>query len=92
MKITKAQLKQMIKEEMKEGGFAGHYDKDRDYDWKVDAEISDKLVNAVLDMQEMHGDAYVIRLLREMANDIEKEMAAKDDPGSARDVANSPAL
>ena len=80
MKITKAQLKQMIKEELEEGGFAGHYDKDRDYDWKVDAEISDKLVNAVLDMQEMHGDAYVIRLLREMADDIEREMAATDGP------------
>jgi len=84
MKITKAQLKQLIKEELeatvKEGEFPYPDGTTRDYDWKVDAEISDKLVNAVLDMQEMHGDAYVIRLLREMANDIEKEMAAKDDP------------
>ena len=89
MKITKAQLKQMIKEELEATVKEGET---RDYDWKVDAEISDALVNAILDMQEMHGDAYVLRLLREMANDIEKEMAAKDDPGSARDVANSPAL
>ena len=80
MKITRSQLKQIIREELEEGGLAGHYDKDRDYDWKVDAEIEDKLVNAVLDLQEMHGDAYVVKMLREMANDIEKEMAAKDGP------------
>ena len=80
MKITRSQLKQIIREELEEGGLAGHYDKDRDYDWKVDAEIGDKLVNAVLDLQEMHGDAYVVKMLREMANDIEKEMAAKDGP------------
>ena len=78
MKITKAQLKQMIKEEfeatVKEG-------ETRDYDWKVDAEIGDKLVNAVLDLQELRGDAYVVKMLREMADDIEREaMAAKDDP------------
>ena len=78
MKITRSQLKQIIREELEEGGLAGHYDKDRDYDWKVDAEIGDKLVNAVLDLQELRGDAYVVKMLREMANDIEKEMAAKD--------------
>ena len=78
MKITRSQLKQTIREELEEGGLAGHYDKDRDYDWKVDAEIGDKLVNAVLDLQELRGDAYVVKMLREMANDIEKEMAAKD--------------
>ena len=92
MKITRSQLKQIIKEELEEGGLAGHYDKDRDYDWKADAEIGDKLVNAVLDLQELRGDAYAVKVLREMADDIEREMAAKDDPGSARDVANSPAL
>ena len=80
MKITRSQLKQIIREELEEGGLAGHYDKDRDYDWKVDAEIGDKLVNAVLDMQEMRGDAYVVKMLREMANDIEKEMAAEGAP------------
>ena len=82
MKITKNQLKQIIKEEfdatMKEGRFPFPDGTTRDYDWKVDTEIEDAFVNAVLDMQEMHGGAYVIRLLREMANDIEKEMAAKD--------------
>tara|TARA_Y100001963_G_C6401627_1_gene274333 strand:- start:122 stop:364 length:243 start_codon:yes stop_codon:yes gene_type:complete len=75
MKITKAKLKQIIKEEfeatVKEG-------ETRDYDWKVDAEISDALVNAILDMQEMHGDAYAVEVLRTMADDIEKEMAAKE--------------
>ena len=84
MKITKSQLKQIIKEEfdatMKEGRFPFPDGTTRDYDWKVDAEIEDKLVNAVLDLQEMHGDAYVAKTLREMANDIEKEMAAKDGP------------
>ena len=80
MKITRSQLKQIIREELEEGGLAGHYNKDRDYDWKMDAEIGDKLVNAVLDLQELRGDAYVVKMLREMANDIEKEMAAKDGP------------
>ena len=75
MKITKAQLKQMIKEELEATVKEGET---RDYDWKVDAEIGDKLVNAVLDLQELRGDAYAVKVLREMANDIEKEMAAKE--------------
>ena len=66
MKITKAQLKKLIKEELKEGGLAGHYDKDRDI------AVSDALVNAVLDMQEMRGDAYAVKTLREMADSIER--------------------
>ena len=74
MKITKTLLKQIIKEELEEGGFAGHYDKDRDI------AVSDSLVNAVLDMQEMRGDAYVVKMLREMADDIEREMTTKDSP------------
>ena len=80
MKITRSQLKQIIREELEEGGLAGHYDKDRDYDWKVDAEIGDKLVNAVLDLQELRGDAYVVKMLREMADDIEREATAADGP------------
>ena len=81
MKITKAKLKQLIKEELKEGGFPLSPDGSTlDYDWKVDAENSDALVNAVLDMQEIRGDAYAIRVLRTMADDIEREMAAKDAP------------
>ena len=65
---------------LKEGKFPFPDGTTRDYDWKVDAEIGDKLVNAVLDLQELRGDAYVVKMLREMANDIEKEMAAKDGP------------
>ena len=30
MKITKSQLKQIIKEELEEGGYAGHYIRDED--------------------------------------------------------------
>ena len=67
MKITKTLLKQIIKEELEEGGFAGH-------------SVSDALVNAVLDIQEMRGDAYAVKVLREMADDIEREMAATDGP------------
>ena len=74
MKITRSQLKQIIREELEEGGLAGHYDKDRDI------AVSDSLVNAVLDMQEMRGDAYVVKMLREMADDIEREMTTKDSP------------
>ena len=77
MKITKAKLKQIIKEELEEGGFPFPDGTTRDYDWKVDAEISDALVNAILDMQEMHGDAYAVKVLRTMADDIEREMATK---------------
>ena len=67
MKITKSQLKQIIKEELEEGGIAGH-------------SVSDALVNAVLDMQEMRGDAYAVKVLREMADDIEREATAADGP------------
>ena len=80
MKITRSQLKQIIREELEEGGLAGHYKKDRDYDWKVDAEIGDKLVNAVLDLQELRGDAYAVKVLREMADDIEREAMTSADP------------
>jgi len=66
MKITKTQLKQIIKEELEEGGFP-----------YPDSKYSDSLVNAVLDMQEIRGDAYAVRALRTMADDIEKEMAKK---------------
>ena len=71
MKITKSQLKQIIKEELKEGEFPYPDGTTRDYDWKVDAEIGDALVNAVLDLQELRGDAYAVRVLRTMADDIE---------------------
>ena len=74
MKITKTQLKQIIMEELEEGGLAGHYDKDRD------TAASDALVNAVLNMQEMRGDAYAVKVLREMADDIEREATAADGP------------
>ncbi len=80
MKITKTQLKQMIKEELEEGEFPYPDGTTRDYDWKVDTEIGDALVNAVLDLQELRGDAYAVRVLRTMADDIEREMAAKDGP------------
>ena len=71
MKITKTLLKQIIKEELEEGKFPFLDGTTRDYDWKVDAEIGDKLVNAVLDLQELRGDAYAVRVLRTMADDIE---------------------
>ena len=71
MKITKAKLKQIIKEELEESGFPYPDGTTRDYDWKVDAEIGDALVNAVLDLQELRGDAYAVRVLRTMADDIE---------------------
>ncbi len=67
MKITKNQLRRIIKEELEEGGFAGH-------------SASDALVNAVLDIQEMRGDAYVVKVLREMADDIEREAMTSADP------------
>jgi hypothetical protein len=74
MKITKAQLKQIIKEELKEGGFAGHYDKTQD------SQNSTELVNAVLSMQEIRGDEYTVKVLREMADDIEREAMTATGP------------
>ena len=76
MKITKAQLKQMIKEELEEGGLAGHYKRRT----PAEQESEDNLANAILDLQELRGDAYVVKMLREMADDIEREATAADGP------------
>ena len=59
MKITKAQLKQIIQEELERS-----------------VEVQDaetKLVNTVLDMQELLADVDVIKMLRQMADELEKE-------------------
>jgi len=65
MKLTKTQLKKIIKEELKEGAYAGHY-------IRGDADVSNDLANAVLDMQEMRGDEYTVKTLRGMADSIER--------------------
>ena len=59
MNITTAQLKQIIKEELERS-----------------VEVQDaetKLVNTVLDMQELLADVDVIKMLRQMADELEKE-------------------
>ena len=59
MKITTAQLKQIIQEELERS-----------------VEVQDaetKLVNTVLDMQELLADVDVIKMLRQMADELEKE-------------------
>ena len=59
MKISTAQLKQIIKEELERS-----------------VEVQDaetKLVNTVLDMQELLADVDVIKMLRQMADELEKE-------------------
>ena len=59
MRVTKEQLKQIIKEELERS-----------------VEVQDaetKLVNTVLDMQELLADVDVIRMLRQMADELEKE-------------------
>jgi len=59
MKITKTQLKQIIQEELERS-----------------VEVQDaetKLVNTVLDMQELLADVDVIKMLRQMADELEKE-------------------
>ena len=76
MKITKSQLKQIIMEELEEGGLAGHYKRRT----PAEQESEDNLVNAILDLQELRGDAYVVKMLREMADDIEREATAADGP------------
>ena len=59
MKITKTQLKQIIQEELERS-----------------VEVQDaetKLVNTVIDMQELLADVDVIKMLRQMADELEKE-------------------
>ena len=59
MKITTAQLKQIIKEEL-----------ERSVEVQ---EAETKLVNTVLDMQQLLADVDVIKMLRQMADELEKE-------------------
>ena len=59
MNITKNRLKQIIKEEL-----------ERSVEMQ-DAET--KLVNTVLDMQKLLDDMDVIKMLRQMADELEKE-------------------
>ena len=59
MKMTKTQLRQIIKEE---------------YEATMrEAAESDDLVNAVLDLQRTRGNEYAVKVLRELADDIERE-------------------
>ena len=62
MKITKSQLKNLIKEELEENYM---------YRSAAESESEDNLVNAVLDLQELRGDAYVVKVLKEMIMSIE---------------------
>ena len=59
MNITKTRLKQIIKEEL-----------ERSVEVQ---EAETKLVNTVLDMQELLADVDVIKMLRQMADELEKE-------------------
>jgi len=62
MKITKTQLKNLIKEELEENYM---------HRSAAESESEDNLVNAVLDLQELRGDAYVVKVLKEMIMSIE---------------------
>tara|TARA_Y100001938_G_scaffold106468_1_gene145296 strand:+ start:145 stop:342 length:198 start_codon:yes stop_codon:yes gene_type:complete len=62
MKITKTQLKQLIKEELEENIMGRS---------AAEVESENKLVNAVLDLQELRGGAYVVNVLKEMIMSIE---------------------
>ncbi len=63
MKITKTQLRNLIKEELEENYM---------YRSAAESESEDNLVNAVLDLQELRGDAYVVKVLKEMIISIEE--------------------
>ena len=78
MKITKAQLKQIIKEELEEGimdnfsGMFGSEESAKPIGRSAAAQQAEnKLVNALLDYQEIFGDAHTAKSLRQMADDIE---------------------
>lgn len=62
MKITKSQLKNLIKEELEENYM---------YRSAAETESENNLVNAVLDLEELRGAAYVVNLLKEMIISIE---------------------
>ena len=62
MKITKAQLKNLIKEELEENYM---------YRSAAETESENNLVNAVLDLEELRGPAYVVNVLKEMIISIE---------------------
>jgi len=62
MKITKTQLKNLIKEELEENYM---------YRSAAETESENNLVNAVLDLEELRGAAYVVNLLKEMIISIE---------------------
>jgi len=83
MKITRSQLKQIIKEELEATVEEAANPMRRT---PAEQESEDNLVNAMLDLQELRGDAYVVKVLREMADDIEREMVAKDSPAMREGV------
>tara|TARA_Y100000004_G_scaffold35744_1_gene38299 strand:+ start:319 stop:516 length:198 start_codon:yes stop_codon:yes gene_type:complete len=62
MKITKTQLKNLIKEELEENYM---------YRSAAETESENNLVNAVLDLEELRGPAYVVNVLKEMIISIE---------------------
>ena len=62
MKITKTQLKNLIKEELEENYMSRS---------AAESESENNLVNAVLDLQELRGGAYVVNVLKEMIMSIE---------------------
>ena len=59
MKLTRTRLKQIIKEEFEAA--------------TKEADMGSDLVNAVLDMQQTRGNEYTVKILRELADDIERE-------------------
>tara|TARA_B100000131_G_scaffold281141_1_gene287513 strand:+ start:1805 stop:2005 length:201 start_codon:yes stop_codon:yes gene_type:complete len=59
MRLTRTRLKQIIKEEFEAA--------------TKEADMGSDLVNAVLDMQQTRGNEYTVKILRELADDIERE-------------------
>tara|TARA_Y100001963_G_scaffold99881_1_gene137484 strand:+ start:222 stop:467 length:246 start_codon:yes stop_codon:yes gene_type:complete len=78
MKITKTQLRNLIKEELEEGimdnlsGMFGSEESAKPMGRSAaEVESENNLVNAVLDLQELHGAAHVVNVLKEMIISIE---------------------
>jgi hypothetical protein len=80
MKITKAQLKQIIKEELEEGGFAGHYTGDRKNTMSqfsgIGFEIDDLINKAIRLLIDAEIDStrkrVAIDIIDEIRNDVKK--------------------
>ena len=76
MKLTKTQLKRIIKEELEEGGYAGHHIRD-EYGWETPLE------QAMYDIKEIYvsieNEAQLGLFMEKLREHIDKAFAAWEE-------------